>query len=122
ILAGQERPRVTAVYASLRAHCMRRGLEPPARASVYNAINRLKSPEFRVHDLPPAVRRVLHNVEADRVPGPQVAFAAFNYGDERALSFAAGLPWICLHHAARMRGFRPKSRALLRAVMSFRRI
>ena len=49
------------------------------------------------------------------VIGPQVIVVG-------ALSFAAGLPWICLHHAARMRGFRPKSRALLRAVLSFRRI
>jgi hypothetical protein len=122
ILRGQERPRVTAVYTALRARAARLGLDPPARASIYNAMDRLEAPTFLKRDLPDAVQRVLHNVADGLVPGHHVAFAAFNYGDERALSFAAGLPWICLHRAARMRGFRPKSRALLHAVMSFRRI
>ncbi len=45
---------------------------------------------------------------------------AFNYGDTRALSFAAGMPWACLARAADKSGWRPKSLALLGAVMSCR--
>ncbi len=55
-----------------------------------------------------------------RVPGPQVVFYAFNYGSAGAVSFASGLPPLCLERAASLRGWRPKSRALLRAVMSYR--
>jgi hypothetical protein len=51
-----------------------------------------------------------------------VAFAAFNYGDVHAISFASGLPWLALYQADRVRGWRPKSHALLRAVMADRGI
>jgi hypothetical protein len=94
----------------------------PSRASIYNAFARVAPPSFEKGLLPPEVQAALHNVGDGPVPGRQVAFAAFNYGDERALSFAAGLPWSCLYQAARMRGFRAKSLALLRAVMAFRGI
>jgi len=120
LLGGAERPRVGVVYAQLRAFCARRGFEPPARASIYNALARVAAPAYLLEELPPEVRRTLHNVEDGTVPGHQVVFAAFNYGDERALSFAAGMPWSCLLQAARLPGFRPKSLALLRAVMEFR--
>jgi hypothetical protein len=122
LLAGQDHPPIAEVHAALGDYCTRLGLEPPARASVYNALGRVEPPEYALSDLPEPVRRVLHNVRPGSLPGHQVAFAAFNYGDERALSFAAGMPWPCLYRAARSRGFRPKSLALLRAVMVFRGI
>ncbi len=85
-------------------------------------MDRAEPPLYALDELPEAVRRCLHNVGRGPIPGHQVAFAAFNYGEPRALSFAAGMPWSCLHRAARMSGFRPKSLALLRAVVAYRRI
>lgn len=108
------------VLEAIQAHCRRLGLRPPSRATVYNAMERVEPPLYEADELPEAVRRCLHNVESGLIPGHQVAFAAFNYGDTRAMSFAAGMPWSCLFRAARMHGFRPKSLGLLRAIMSFR--
>jgi hypothetical protein len=76
-----------------------------------------------VRDLPPAVRSALYNFTPDCVvPGHQVAFYCANYGDLRALSFAAGLPWLAIHQALRLPGFRPKSRGPLEAIARARRI
>jgi len=85
-------------------------------------MDRVEAPSYDAADLPLAVQRCLHNVETGLVPGHQVAMAAFNYGDTRALSFAAGMPWPCLRRAARTPGLRPKSLALLRAIMVYRGI
>jgi hypothetical protein len=64
------------------------------------------------------VQNALYNLGEDAlVPGHQLAFDAFNYGDLSALSFSATLPWVCLDRAAKLRGWRPRSLALLRAVM-----
>jgi len=80
-------------------------------------------PTWRVGDLPPAVRAALYNLAPEsRVPGHQLAFSCFNYGDGRALSFAAGLPWLALYQALRLPGYRPKSRGLIEAVAHVRRI
>ena len=78
---------------------------------------------FRKQDLPPAAQAALYNLapESD-VPGHQVAFYCFNYGDLCAVSFAAGLPWLSLYQARRMPGHRRKSRGLLEAVSLVRRI
>jgi hypothetical protein len=51
------------------------------------------------------------------VPGHQLAFYCFNYGSLGAISYAAGLPWLDLYQARRMRGWRPRSFGLLLAVM-----
>jgi hypothetical protein len=51
------------------------------------------------------------------VPGHQLAFYCFDYGSLAAISFAAGLPWLDLYQARRMRGWRPRSFGLLAAVM-----
>ncbi len=120
LLGKHERPAVLDVLRALEVYCKRLRIKPPSRASIYNAMARVEPPSYPRAALPEAVRRCLHNVGGDRVPGHQVAFAAFNYGDERALSFAAGLPWACLYRAEKVPGFRPKSLALLRAVMSWR--
>lgn len=120
LLSKENRPSVASAHAELRKRF--RGTKVPCRASIYNAFSRAIPPCFDKRSLPLSVQNALHNVRDGDVPGQQVAFAAFNYGDERALSFAAGLPWSCLYQASRMRGFRPKSFALLRAVMAHRGI
>jgi hypothetical protein len=72
-----------------------------------------------LRELPEAVRRCFHNVDPSaRVSDVDIAFACFNVGDLRALSFAAALPLPALEAARARRGFRPKSRALLDAVIS----
>lgn len=88
-----------------------------------------------MRELPVPVQEALYNLEcpsergvgaarASRhnpmIPGDQVVFYAFNYGCVGAIGFASGLPSACLEKAAAQRGWRPKSRALLRAVMSYR--
>lgn len=113
---------MTHVHREIAALCGRLGIAVPSRSTLYNAIERATPPAFHRDELPEHVRRTLHNVAPGPIPGHQIVFAAFNYGDTRALSWAAGMPWLCLHHAYRTSGWRPKSRALLRAVMSIRGI
>ncbi len=103
--------------------CEEEGCPMPARATVYAFISNAPTPSYRWSDLPPSVRATLHNVDpAARVPGPQLVQRAFNAGDVAAISFAASLPWLCLYQAREVPGFRPKSLALLRAVMRTRGI
>lgn len=116
------RPSLGKVHRELARFCRAARLPVPARATVYNALARVVPPSLSRAGLPESVRTALHNVGGREVPGHQVVFAALNYGDTRALSYAAGLPWSCLRGAARLRGWRPKSLALLRAVMSYRGI
>ncbi len=103
--------------------CRRLDLAPPSRATVYKLLGSLPTPVYRLADLPPAVRHALYNLAPDsEVPAHQVAFYCFNYGDLRAVSFAAGLPWMALYQARRLPGFRVKSRGLLDAVIHVRGI
>lgn len=122
VLAQQDPPIVLEAWAEVRAWCERRRLPPPSRATVYNALGRVKPPAFERSELPAEVRACLHNVGDGAIPGHRVVVEAFNQGDTRALSFASAMPWPCLYRAARSRALRPKSRALLRAVMSYRGI
>jgi hypothetical protein len=126
LLGGQERPSLTVVHRELVAFCRENDLPAPSRASLYNAIERVPVPTLRWRDLPAAVVRSLYNLEPsapqERIGGDVVVFYAFNHGEPRALSFASGLPWLCLLRAERRSGWRPKSRALLRAVMRHRGI
>jgi len=113
------------MHRELRTLCEARGLRAPTRSSLYNAVRRVRVPVLRWERLPEAVLRSLYNLEGDRgdlVPGDQVVFYSFNYGSERALSYASGLPWLCLTRADARRGWRPKSHALLRSVMRYRGI
>jgi hypothetical protein len=83
----------------------------------------LPVPTYRVGDLPAPVQDALYNLEPDsEVPAHQLAFYCVNYGDLEAVSFAAGLPWLAIYQALRMRGYRPKSRGLIEAVARARRI
>lgn len=111
------------VRDELRRFCGRHGLCAPARATIYNAIPRTPAHVYSVPELPVHVRDALYNLDLEgTVPGHQLAFYAFQYGDTRAMSFAAGLPWLDLYQADRMRGWRPRSHGLLRAVLAHRAI
>ena len=97
--------------------CGEGGLGPPSRASVYKLLASVPTRTYRLRDLPPAVRDALYNLgPASEVPGHQVAFYCFNYGDLAAMSFAAGLPWLALYQALRLPGYRVRSRGLVEAV------
>ncbi len=122
-MSGRERPRTRDLLARIRACCAERGVKPPSRATVYKAMDTLPGPTYRVADLPPAVQAALYNLNAEsRVPAHQVAFYCFNYGTLAALCFAAGLPWLALHQAQRLPGYRSKSRGLIEAVARVRGI
>lgn len=96
---------------------------PPSRATVYKLLATLPTPRFNVAGLPSPVRNALYNLTDDTaVPAHQLAFYCFNYGDLAATSFAAGLPWLALYQAARMPGYRSRSRGLIEAVMRSRGI
>ena len=122
-LQRPERPRFVDFEAAVARFSDQQGLARPSRATLYNYMATAPLPSYAFDDLPVAVQRALYNLrEGSRVPAHQVAFAAFNYGDVDAISFAAGLPWLALYQANRVRGWRPKSHALLRAVMRRRGI
>jgi hypothetical protein len=123
LLSGQERPPMRTLLADLQTRCAAAGEPCPSRASVYNFLPLAPVPAYGAQTLPPHVRDLLYNLSTRaRVPGSQLAFYLVNHGDTRALGFAAGMPWLCLYQAERMRGFRPKSHALLRAILQARGI
>jgi len=98
-------------------------LRAPSRATIYNFIARCPDHQYEIPGLPDYVRTALYNLDpAGTVPGHQLAFYAFQYGDTRAACFASGLPWLDLDHASRMRGWRPRTIGLLHAVMRHRGI
>jgi hypothetical protein len=118
ILRRQERPPMHEVLDDLAAFCRQRHQRMPSRATIYRFMAHCPPRQVRIAELPDSVRKALYNLDPDgMVPGHQLAFYAFSYGDVRALSFAAGLPWLDLYQADRMRGWRPRSHGLLRAVM-----
>jgi hypothetical protein len=123
LLGQRDRPAMRDVRAALGRYCARRRQPCPSRATLYNAIARARPPRYPMQHLPDHVRATLFNLADDAVvPGERVVLCAFNHGGTRALSFAANLPWLCLHRAATLSGWRPKSLALLRAVMRERGI
>jgi hypothetical protein len=123
LLSGQEYPGIESILERLRQICRDRELPCPARATVFKLIRRHPGQRHRVSSLPPAVRAALYNVSPEgTVPGAQLAFYCFNYGELPAVCFAAGLPWLSLYQAYRMRGWRAKSRGLLRAALLARGI
>lgn len=120
---GYDRPAFGNLLAGITEQCRQAGLKPPSRATLYKLLATLPTPVYALADLPPAVRHALYNLgAASAVPAHQVAFYCFNYGDVAAMSFAAGLPWLALYQAARMRGHRERSRGLLDAVAHARGI
>lgn len=84
---------------------------------------KLPLPTRRVGDLPASVQAALYNLTATSdVPEHQIAFHCFNHGDLRAMSYAAGLPWLAIWRALRLRGWRRKSRGPAEAVARVRGI
>jgi hypothetical protein len=123
LLQQSDRPRVRAILARLAEVCAVHGLRPPARATIYQAFDQTPARSYRIADLPPAARETLYNLSPEGdVPGHQLAFYCLNYGGLDAISFAAGLPWLALHQAARLPGWRPRSRGLLEAIRRVRGI
>jgi hypothetical protein len=123
LLGGHDYPTIGAVLEELRAVCARRSLPCPSRATLYKLILAESGPRYPVASLPEAVRAALYNLDLQSsVPGAQLAFYCFNYGELPALCFAAGLPWLALYQAWRSRGWHEKSRGLLRAVLVARGI
>lgn len=116
--ATHERPSVASLRRRLAEACAAHGVRPPSRATLYTVFDRLEGNVYQMSALPPAIASCLHNLgPGDTVPGRQLVFACLNYGALPALSFAAGLPWIDLHQARQLRGWRPRSRGLLSAIL-----
>jgi hypothetical protein len=123
LLGGDEFPGAQSILDRLRLSCARRRVACPSRATVYKLILRAPGRRYPIHTLPAAARDALYNLSADgRVPGAQLAFYCFNHGELAAIQYASGLPWLALYQAYRFRGWRPRSRGLLRGVLLAREI
>jgi len=123
LLLGFERPSMSAVGSEIASRAARLGMRAPSRASLYKALARIPGHAYRTPLLPAHVREALYNLPPDgEVPGHQLAFYCFNHGSLSAVSYAAGLPWLDLYQASTLRGWRPRSRGLLEAVMRVRGI
>lgn len=123
LLGSEERPPMRVIQSELQEFCRHAGHRMPSRATLYACLRSSPTERYVPACLPKAVQTALYNLDMDApVPGHQLAFYCFNYGDLAAASFAAGLPWLALYQAAHMRGFRPKSRGLLEAVLRVRGI
>jgi hypothetical protein len=119
----QDPPSMVRLQREIAAACASSGVKPPARASLYNALARIDGHRYRIADVPGHVAQALYNLApTGDVPGHQLAFYCFNYGSMHAVSYAAGLPWLDLYQALQVRGWRPRSRGLLAAVLRARRI
>src|ERR1051326_2405332 len=92
ILERTDRPPIVEAHRKLRSFCRRARLEVPSRGTLYNALARVPAPAYEFGELPPEVRQTLHNVAHGKIPGPPGVFAAFTYGEARALGLPAGRP------------------------------
>lgn len=118
---AHDRPPMKGLRRRVEQVCADLGLRPPARASLYNTLARFEGHTYVVSTLPLSAREALYNLAPGaRVPGHQLVFHCLNYGSLAALSFAAGLPWLDLYQARLLRGWRPRSRGLLTAVLRAR--
>jgi hypothetical protein len=123
LLQTHDRVPVRTILEDLGEFCEARALRCPARATIYQWMGQTRVSHYLVATLPAPARETLYNLSDDSVvPGHQLAFHCLNYGDIRAVSFAAGLPWLALHQAGRLRGWRPRSKGLLNAICRARGI
>lgn len=122
LLRKHDRPSIAEIQRHLTKRARALRVRAPSRASIYNFFPRCAPHRYAISELPEWVRAALYNLTTGTVPGHQLVFYAFQYGDSRAMCFAASLPWSDLYLADRMRGWRERSHGLLRAVMRFRAI
>jgi hypothetical protein len=121
LVLAAERPSMTVIQRRLADFAARHGWRPPSRGALYGALVSIEGTCHEKARLPTAVQEALYNLGPDaRVPGHQLAFYCFNYGSVTAASFAAGLPWLDLYQAARLGGWRPRSRGMLLAALAAR--
>ena len=101
--------------------CASSGLKVPSRASIYNALPGMEG-HVTGRDCSAHVAAALYNLDpAAVVPGHQLAFYCFNYGTcgpqlRRGTALARPVP------GRSLRGWRPRSRGLLEAVLRARGI
>jgi hypothetical protein len=123
LLSSQNRPDMRELLSEIKIYCLKNKYPIPARGTLYNYIERAPVPLYHPDRLPEQVKGALYNLDLKTpIPGHQLVFYCVNYGDLKAVSYAAGLPWLSLYQASRIRGFRPKSRGLLEAVIRKRGI
>jgi hypothetical protein len=123
LLQGHQRPPVREIQDELERFCAGHDATPPARATIYQMMAQLPATSYAIEELPEAVRSTLYNLSpTGDVPGHQLAFHCLNYGTLEAISFAAGMPWLALYQAARLPGWRRRSRGLLEAILKTRGI
>lgn len=123
VFSGHDRPSMSEALAEIARRCRRERVRPPSRATVYKLLDTLPTRSYRFRQLPPAVRDALYNLApGSEVPGHQVAFYGFNYGDVAAVSWVSGLPWLAIHQALRLPGWRARSLGLAEAVAHARGI
>lgn len=122
-LQGYEFTGIKTVLSKLAEVCQQRALSCPSRATVYKFIQQDTGPRYSLTELPDPVSAALYNLGGTGdVPGAQLVFYCLNYGDLKAIQYTAGMPWWPLYQAARMRGWRPRSRGLLHAILRARGI
>lgn len=108
MMRRQERPPMREMLDEIAEVCRQIRETTPSRATIYRFMAQCPPRQVRIADLPDSVRETLYNLDHNGlVPGHQLAFYAFSFGDMRALSFATGLPWPDLYQADRMRGWPP---------------
>lgn len=123
LLLGQERPDLKQVHAELSARCVAEGLSAPSRGTLYNLLARIPGHVHSIGELPPHIRDLLYNLDPEgEIQGAQLILYCANYGNDRAMSFAASLPWLDLYQAMQLRGFRPRSRGVVEAICRARGI
>jgi len=122
LLGGYARPKTRDILDKLHRFCTRRGYKVPSKATVYNYMKKSVVHQYDWDVLSPSVQCAMYNLDSSAViPGHQAVFYALNYGDVAAISFAAGCPWIDLYQADKVPGWRPKSHALLKAIIADRK-
>ncbi len=123
LLSSKDYPGINPILSDLKAFCESKGQPCPSRATVYKFMQRAPGPTLRANELPQAAQDALYNLQGDvAVPCSQLVFYCFNHGSLTAIQYASGLPWWPLYQAFRMRGWRAKSKGLLRAALSARGI
>jgi hypothetical protein len=123
LLSGDSYPEINAILNDLKAFCESIDQLCPSRATVYKFMRQAPGPTYQAAELPRSAKDALYNLHSDAVvPGAQLVFYCFNHGDLTATQYASGLPWWPLYQAFRMRGWRAKSKGLLRAALSARGI